>query len=1006
MYESSNEELNLDEVEKMLSSSYNSKDRETANEEKSNLDSSDDATTVSTLNTEDNSPNIFKSIAKIKSESKHNLDECSTCSTCSFHYDKDTIEEVKRGYGDKIIPKLNTKVYDNDSESNNLTEISNTSIDSSNGLSRNLDHNDSLNNVIDEEVTNSDDSDADTLLSPMSKSGNNFGDTKLSGLNKSLKLSSRIDSFNSIEWAIRENGNTIQEHIQKWNEHVGSNIISAPDNKGHSILLHALVDADDVLFDGLLNYDIKIEQTDSKNRDIVYFACYYLRGSFLKKLYQNNPISVIRMIKNKKDLIDIIIKGNELLETYDLDEFITCREWEKTHKLSYTKTIKSVDDKKKLKNIIIDEMIQCLDVIFQVNHSLKKVPDNTYGKIRSRIGNEIDHRIRKRNWFYTKLVLFTLYIMLNYLTFFLFVYLSNTGSTTKWVIVIVIAFFSIQLASKIILAGLFRISYKSSPNKETPNKVCCMVPVYNENPRNIGQTIESILQEYRKCIPSGSSKIVIIIDDYNTKVRDSLLKTYLSDYETKIIRRNALNLRKYPDEKIYCYNGIYSFGVYQVKIEIIIKDKNRSKRDSQLIFLNLLPKMEEKYDNIMFVDSDTTLKEDTIKNALVKLNQDENHLAVCGTTDIKHPKTSMEHYQVYEYKQFHLIGKGFEASSPNNLVTCLPGCFVIFRSEVFTADIINKYSKDPFNNKFYGRWHWLRQIYDTTLIILGEDRYLTTLILMSYLRKSTNKSILYISDAVVETSPPNSVITYIRQRRRWINSTISNIIKLIGTSKMMIHKTLLWVNLVFDLIGSILAPSGTIFFIYLVILTIKNTLNSTNNWSATISVITSLLSFIVTFFFVWLTYGASIMDPIRQLLYLPITGILMPLYSMWNIDDISWGTRIKTNRNNDARLIGLSFLSYSVIGTMIYFFSKYTNYICALCFNNPWNIGITLGIPFFMFILSVIFWICIKPVSKSRIIQRAQGKFNKSNKVKPIEVSVHNNSIKDKSTESFHNLCK
>jgi hypothetical protein len=148
------------------------------------------------------------------------------------------------------------------------------------------------------------------------------------------------------------------------------------------------------------------------------------------------------------------------------------------------------------------------------------------------------------------------------------------------------------------------------------------------------------------------------------------------------------------------------------------------------------------------------------------------------------------------------------------------------------------------------------------------------------------------------------------------------------------------------------------------------------------------------------------MDPIRQLLYLPITGILMPLYSMWNIDDISWGTRIKTNRNNDARLIGLSFLSYSVVGTMIYFFSKYTNYICALCFNNPWNIGITLGIPFFMFILSVIFWICIKPVSKSRIIQRAQGKFNKSNKVKPIEVSVHNNSIKDKSTESFHNLCK
>ena len=125
--------------------------------------------------------------------------------------------------------------------------------------------------------------------------------------------------------------------------------------------------------------------------------------------------------------------------------------------------------------------------------------------------------------------------------------------------------------------------------------------------------------------------------------------------------------------------------------------------------------------------------------------------------------------QVYEYYISHHLSKAFESLFGS--VTCLPGCFTLYR--VRTADkgrpiiissrVIEEYAEPNVDT-----------LHKKNLFSLGEDRFLTTLLMKHFPTFKTK----FCPDAVAHTMAPESWRILFSQRRRWINSTVHNLCEL------------------------------------------------------------------------------------------------------------------------------------------------------------------------------------------------------------------------------------
>jgi len=125
--------------------------------------------------------------------------------------------------------------------------------------------------------------------------------------------------------------------------------------------------------------------------------------------------------------------------------------------------------------------------------------------------------------------------------------------------------------------------------------------------------------------------------------------------------------------------------------------------------------------------------------------------------------------QVYEYFISHHLAKAFESLFGS--VTCLPGCFSVYR--IRTADkgrpiIISQRIIDDYSEPVVDTLH------KKNLFSLGEDRYLTTLMLKYF----PAYKMKFTPDAISYTVAPDRWSVLLSQRRRWINSTIHNLAEL------------------------------------------------------------------------------------------------------------------------------------------------------------------------------------------------------------------------------------
>ena len=344
---------------------------------------------------------------------------------------------------------------------------------------------------------------------------------------------------------------------------------------------------------------------------------------------------------------------------------------------------------------------------------------------------------------------------------------------------------------------------------------------------------------------------------------------------------------------------------------------NRGKRDSQMLLMRFLNRVHYNmpmtplelelhhqirnvigvnptfYEFLLQIDADTVVAPDSATRFVASFLHDTKLIGVCGETALSNAKASfITMMQVYEYYISHNLTKAFESLFGS--VTCLPGCFSMYRIRAaetgkplfVSREIVNDYAEIRVDT-----------LHAKNLLHLGEDRFLTTLLLKHHPKYKTK----YIMRAHAWTIAPDSWAVFMSQRRRWINSTVHNLIELIPLQQLCGFCCFSMRFVVFlDLLSTIVQPVIVGYIVYLIILVIQNPDTVPITAFILLGAIYGLQGIIFIVRRKWEMIGWMLIYVVAT----PIFSFGLPLYSFWYMDDFSWGnTRMVTGEKGKQIIV-------------------------------------------------------------------------------------------------------
>lgn len=183
------------------------------------------------------------------------------------------------------------------------------------------------------------------------------------------------------------------------------------------------------------------------------------------------------------------------------------------------------------------------------------------------------------------------------------------------------------------------------------------------------------------------------------------------------------------------------------------------------------------------------------------------------------------------------------------------------------------------------------------LLSLGEDRFLTT-IMTKYFPYMKYK---FTPDAYCQTAAPESWTVLLSQRRRWINSTVHNLMELLRLKEMCGFCFFSMRFIVFlDLFSTIILPATCVYLGYLFYMLADNTTQFPLFSIVMLAAVYGLQALIFIIKRQWQHIGWMII----YIIALPIYSFVLPIYSFWNQDNFTWGnTRIVVGEKGDKKLV-------------------------------------------------------------------------------------------------------
>lgn len=367
------------------------------------------------------------------------------------------------------------------------------------------------------------------------------------------------------------------------------------------------------------------------------------------------------------------------------------------------------------------------------------------------------------------------------------------------------------------------------------------------------------------------------------------------------------------------YAGHFIHGGHTVPTIVVVKcgtpedskspkPGNRGKRDSQIILMNFFSRVllddrmtpldfdlfrkithlmgitPDYFEIVLMVDADTRIHPMCLRYMVNAMINDQLIMGLCGETRIANKLGSwVTAIQVFEYYVSHHLGKAFESVFGG--VTCLPGCFCVYRIKakknkewipiLANPDMIETYSANE-----------VETLHQRNLLLLGEDRFLTTFMIRTF----PTRKMVFIPDATCKTVVPDDFKTLLSQRRRWINSTVHNLMELVlvnnlcGTFCFSMQFIVL-----LDLISTAVLPASILSTIYFFVRVILRKEFRTMGEILNIAILLLVIFFPIL---IVLFSGKRWHYLIWMFIYviaLPIWNFVLPVYAFWHFDDFSWG---------------------------------------------------------------------------------------------------------------------
>lgn len=452
--------------------------------------------------------------------------------------------------------------------------------------------------------------------------------------------------------------------------------------------------------------------------------------------------------------------------------------------------------------------------------------------------------------------------------------------------------------------------------------VICQVPAYTEDEDSLRRAIDSAA---RMKYDDKRKLLVIVCDgmiigqgnDRPTPriVLDILGVSETVDPEPLSFESLGEGMKQHNMGKVY--SGLYEVQGHIVPFMVVVKigkpsevsrPGNRGKRDSQMVIMRFLNRVHYNlpmsplelemhhqirniigvnptfYEFMLQIDADTVVAPDSASRMVAAFLHDTRLIGICGETALSNAKSSFTTMiQVYEYYISHNLTKAFESLFGS--VTCLPGCFTMYRIRAaetgkplfVSKEIVEAYSTIRVDT-----------LHVKNLLHLGEDRYLTTLLLKHHPKYKTK----YTFNAHAWTIAPDSWSVFMSQRRRWINSTVHNLIELIPLQQLCGFCCFSMRFIVFlDLLSTLVQPVTVVYVVYLLVLLGINASVVPLMAFVLLAAIYGLQAIIFILRRKWEMIGWMII----YILAMPVFSLGLPLYSFWHMDDFSWGnTRIVT----------------------------------------------------------------------------------------------------------------
>ncbi|KAI8816033.1 chitin synthase 4 [Fimicolochytrium jonesii] len=335
------------------------------------------------------------------------------------------------------------------------------------------------------------------------------------------------------------------------------------------------------------------------------------------------------------------------------------------------------------------------------------------------------------------------------------------------------------------------------------------------------------------------------------------------------------------------------------------KPGNRGKRDSQIVLMSFLQKVTfddpmtpldydlfqkihylmgvtpDVFEIVLMVDADTKVAPDSLPRMVAAMVSDPEVMGLCGETRIANKsETWVSRIQVFEYYLSHHLAKAFESVFGG--VTCLPGCFCMYRIKapkgngvwvpiLCNPDIVDTYSENRVDT-----------LHKKNLLLLGEDRFLTTLMLGTF----PHRKQIFVPRAYCKTVVPAEFKVLLSQRRRWINSTIHNLMELVLVRELCgVFCFSMQFVILLELVGTVVLPAAIIFTFLLIIMTFVGPeipviplilLGAILGLPAILILLTTRRRMYIYWMLIYL-------------LALPVWNLVLPSYAFWHFDDFSWG---------------------------------------------------------------------------------------------------------------------